>query len=180
MARSAPMPRPVIKREMSKLMRSLDNPVYNEPRPVISRVKTMTFLPVPVSQWTKEKSSEDVANQVQEGRQAKIAGRGDRGAAWDDLRTGLDERDVDIEDVVEHEEKTQANDEDEEIGKGPARDAILARDDVSAFLTLLRERKWSLTYLGCHDSRLAFCSLDPQLSVPSQDIQEVARFELPI
>src|SRR5258708_38759718 len=135
---------------------------------------------VPVSQWTKEKSSEDVAKQVQEVRQAKLAVRGDRGAAWDDLRTGLDERDVDMEDVVENEEQTQANDEDEETVKGPARDAILARDDVSALLTLFRERKWSVTYLGCHDSRLAFCLLDPQLSGPSQDIQEVARFELPI
>jgi len=44
----------------------------------------------------------------------------------------LDPRDVDVEDVEEGEEKAYANDADEEIGKRPDRDAVLAGNDGSS------------------------------------------------
>src|SRR5207248_5341591 len=91
-----------------------------------------------VGKRTDEEGSDDVPEQIQQDGQTKIAGRVHRRAAWDNLRTGLDERDVDVKDVIERKKKTDANDGNEEIGKGPGWNAVLASDDVSAFTTLFR------------------------------------------
>ena len=53
-------------------------------------------------------------------------------AAGNNLGAGLNERDVDVEDVEEGEEKADADDADEQVGQRPDGDAILTGNDGSS------------------------------------------------
>src|SRR5207237_10602155 len=73
--------------------------------------------------------SDERDDQFEQGRQAHIVGRGHRFAAWYNLRTGLDERDVDVEDVIEREDEAHAKHEQICSRKRPDRNSVLASKD---------------------------------------------------
>src|SRR2546423_4249929 len=68
-----------------------------------------------------------------------------------DLRTGLDEGDVYVEDVEEREEETDANDPNEQVGEGPDGDTVLARDHGSAAAICARNGGGKTACVGCHE-----------------------------
>src|SRR5205085_5155041 len=67
-----------------------------------------------------------------------------------DLRTGLDEGDVYVEDVEEREEEADTNDPNEQVGERPDGDTVLACDHASAAARGARDGGGEAACFGCH------------------------------
>src|SRR2546421_13049384 len=68
-----------------------------------------------------------------------------------DLRTGLDEGDVNVKYVEEREEEADANDPNEQVGECPDGDTVLARDHGSAAAIYARNGGGTTACVGCHE-----------------------------
>src|SRR2546421_2249368 len=68
-----------------------------------------------------------------------------------DLRTGLNEGDVNVKDVEEREEEADTNDPNEQVGERPDGDTVLARDHGSAAARYARDGGGEAARFGCHE-----------------------------
>jgi hypothetical protein len=73
-----------------------------------------------------------------------------RQAMGHDLRTGLDEGDVNVKEVEEREEEADANNPNEQVGEGSDGDTVLARDHGSAAARDARDGGGEAACFGCH------------------------------
>src|ERR671931_411017 len=87
-----------------------------------------------------------------------------------DLRTGLDEGDVNVKDVEEREEEADANDPDEQVGEGPDGDTVLARDHGSAAARCARGGGEAACF-GCHEMLPAYRTAATSVAVWSVTVK---------
>ena len=84
--------------------------------------------PGSIGHWAKDQRADHIPHEIKENRQTDIICCRWRRTTRNNLDASLDKRDVDVENIVKCEKKSDANDSYEETGKRPNRDAIEPRN----------------------------------------------------